>query len=90
MTRQSNRLMNECNALERRAGLLTMQGLQMATIHTAMFMELLAARQAGNDKLANFYVERFPPDVRKAYDAWLAQKPFESECQPASVRAKSL
>lgn len=77
-TRQSNRLMNECNALERRAGLLTMQGLQMATIHTAMFMELLAARQAGNDKLANFYVERFPPDVRKAYDAWLAQKPFEN------------
>jgi len=25
-----------------------------------------------------FYVERFPPDVRKAYDAWLAQKPFEN------------
>jgi hypothetical protein len=77
-TRQSNRLMNECNALERRAGLLTVQGLQMATIHTAMFMQLLAAHQAGNDKLANFYVERFPPDLRKAYDAWLAQKPFEN------------
>ena len=77
-TRQSNRLMNECNALERRAGLLTVQGLQMATIHTSMFMQMLAARQAGNDKLANFYVERFPPDVRKAYDAWLVQKPFEN------------
>ena len=44
----------------------------------AMFMELLAAQQAGNEKLANFYAERFPPDVRKAYDAWLAQKPFEN------------
>ena len=41
-------------------------------------MQLLAAQQAGNEKLANFYVERFPPDVRKAYDAWLAQKPFEN------------
>jgi len=77
-TRKSNRLMNEFNALERRAGLQTMQGMQQATIHTAMFMQLLAAQQAGNEKLVNFYVERFPHDVRKAYDAWLAQKPFEN------------
>jgi len=77
-TRKSNRLMNEFNALERRAGLLTMQGTQQATIHAAMFMQLLAAQQAGNERLVNFYVERFPPDVRKAYDAWLAQRPFEN------------
>jgi hypothetical protein len=77
-TRQSNRLMNEFNTLERRAGLLSLQGMQQATIHTAMFMELLAAQQAGNEKLANFYAQRFPPDLRKAYDAWLAQKPFEN------------
>ena len=77
-TRKSNRLMNEFNSLERRAGLQTMQGMQQATIHTAMFMEFLAAKHDGNEKLANFYVERFPPDVRKAYDAWMAQKPFEN------------
>jgi hypothetical protein len=77
-TRQSNRLMNEVNALERRAALSNLQGMQQATIHTAMFMEVLAAKQAGNEQLANFYVQRFPPDVRKAYDAWLAQKPFEN------------
>src|SRR5436305_4619988 len=77
-TRQSNRLLNEFNALERRAGLLTIQGMQQATIHTAMFMELLAAQQAGNEKLVNFYALRFPPDVHKAYDAWIAQKPFEN------------
>jgi hypothetical protein len=77
-TRKSNRLMNEFNALERKAGLLTMQGTQQATIHAAMFMQLLAAQQAGNEKLVNFYIERFPPDVRKAYESWLAQKPFEN------------
>src|SRR5881397_3794436 len=77
-TRQSNRLMNEFNSLERRAGLLSLRGMQQATIHTALFMEVLAAKQAGNEQLANFYVERFPPDLRKAYDAWLAQKPFEN------------
>src|SRR5215472_11783124 len=77
-TRRSNRLMNEFNTLERRAGLLTIQGTEQMTIHAAMFMQLLAAQQAGNEKLVSFYVERFPPDVRKAYDAWLAQKPFEN------------
>src|SRR5436190_17830522 len=76
-TRKSNRLMNEFNALERKAGLLSIQGIQQATIHTTMFMQMLAAQQGGNEQLANFYIERFPPDVRKAYDAWLAQKPFE-------------
>ena len=77
-TRKSNRLMNEFNALERRAGLLTMQGTQQATIQASMFMQALAAHEAGNERLLNFYVERFPPEVRKAYDAWLAQKPFEN------------
>ena len=77
-TRQSNRLMNDFNALERKAGLLSLQGTQTATIHTAMFMQMLAAHEAGNEKLASFYVDRFPPDVRKAYDAWIAQKPFEN------------
>ena len=77
-TRKSNRLMNEFNALERKAGLLTMQGTQQATIHTGMFMQALAAHEAGNEKLLNFYVERFPPELRKAYDAWMAEKPFEN------------
>jgi hypothetical protein len=77
-TRRSNRLMNEFNSLERQAGLLSVQGMQTASIHAAMFMQLLAAQQAGNEKLAGFYAERFPPDVRKAYDSWLAQKPFEN------------
>lgn len=77
-TRKSNRLMNEFNALERRAGLLTVQGMQQATIHTGMFMQALAAREAGNENLMNFYVERFPPELRKAYYAWMAQKPFEN------------
>jgi hypothetical protein len=77
-TRRNNRGMNDFNALERQAALLRVQGLQTATIHSSMFMQLLAAQQAGNDKLADFYVQRFPPDARKAYDAWIAEKPFEN------------
>src|SRR5450432_236318 len=82
-TRRSNRLMNESNALERRAALLDVQGSQALIIHASMFMQLLAAQHAGNEKLASFYAERFPPDVKKAYDAWLAQKPFENRAADA-------
>lgn len=77
-TRRSNGLMNESNALERRAALLEVQGSQPLIVHTSMFMQLLAAQHAGNEKLASFYAGRFPPDVKKAYEAWLAQKPFEN------------
>jgi len=82
-TRRSNRLMNEYNALERRAALLEVQGSQALIIHASMFMQLLAAQRDGNQQLASFYAERFPPDVKKAYDAWLAQKPFENRAADA-------
>jgi hypothetical protein len=77
-TRRANGLMNESNALEGRAALLDVQGSQALVVHASMFMQLIAAQHDGNEKLANFYAERFPPDVKKAYDAWLAQKPFEN------------
>ena len=70
--------MNESNSVERRAALLDVQGSQALIIHASMFMQLLAAQRAGNEQLASFYAERFPPDVKKAYEAWLAQKPFEN------------
>ena len=75
--------MNEYNALERRAALLDVQGSQALIVHVGMFMQLLAAQHAGNEQLARFYAERFPPDVKKAYEAWLAQKPFENRAADA-------
>jgi hypothetical protein len=82
-TRRANGLMNESNALDRRAGLLDVQGSQALVVHASMFMQLLAAQHAGNEQLATFYADRFPPDVKKAYEAWLAQKPFENPAADA-------
>src|SRR5438045_7650812 len=48
-----------------------------------MFMELLAAQHAGNEQLTSYNAERVPPDVKKAYEAWLAQKPFENRAADA-------
>jgi hypothetical protein len=82
-TRRGNGLMNASNALERRAALLEVQGSQALIIHTSMFMQLLAAQHSGKEQLASFYAGRFPPDVKKAYEAWLAQKPFENAAADA-------
>jgi hypothetical protein len=77
-TRRSNRLMNDFSTFERRAGISTLKGMEMTTIHVAMFLHLLAAQHSGNKGLADFYLQRLPPDVRKSFDAWMAQKPYEN------------
>ena len=74
--------MNEFNSLERQAGLQTIRGMQTSTIHVALFAQMLAAQQAGDEKLADFYAQRFPPDLRRAYQAWLAEKPLENLMAP--------
>ena len=58
-TRQSNRLMNESNALDRQAALLDVQGSQALIIHASMFMQLLAAQHAGNEKLASSFLPSY-------------------------------
>jgi hypothetical protein len=68
----------QAESLERKASLLRLDGLQHKAVHLQVFMEYIAARFAGNAALERFYVDRFPPDVRKAYDAWIADKPFEN------------
>jgi hypothetical protein len=77
-TRRSYRLMNEANALERRAALLDVQGSQVLAMQAAVFMQIIGAQHAGNQKLADFYEQRLAPDAKKAYETWLAQKPFEN------------
>jgi hypothetical protein len=77
-TRRANGLMNEANALERQAAILDLQGTQALAMHAALFMQIIGAYHAGNSKLAQFYEQRLPADAKKAYERWLAQKPFEN------------
>ena len=50
----------------------------MIGIQAKMFTEFINAHATGNDKLAQFYSDRFPPELRKADDAWSKEKPFEN------------
>jgi hypothetical protein len=55
-----------------------LEGNQVIGVQVKMFMEFVNAHVTGNDKLAQFYSDRFGPELRKAFDAWLAEKPFEN------------
>lgn len=76
--RQAGAMAGKANALERKAGLMELQGNQALTMHVALFMQILAARNAGNDKLAEFYSARLPAEAKRAYETWLAQRPFDN------------
>jgi hypothetical protein len=75
---QSGGFAAEAGRLNQKAALLHLEGNQVIGVQVKMFMEFINARVTGNDKLASFYSDRFGPELRKAFDAWLMQKPFEN------------
>jgi hypothetical protein len=75
---QSSSFATEAGRANENAALLHLEGNQVQSVEMKVFMEFIDAQIAGNDKLAHFYLDRFPPDLRKAYDAWAAEKPFEN------------
>jgi hypothetical protein len=75
---QSSTLATQASRANQQAAVFHLEGNQMLSLQIKMFTELMDAQMSGNDKLARFYSDRLPPDLRKAYDAWLAQKPHEN------------
>jgi hypothetical protein len=75
---QSGGFATEAGRLNQKAALLHLEGNQVISVQVKMFMAFIDAQMMGNDKLAHFYSDRFPPELRKAYDAWLLEKPFEN------------
>ena len=75
---QSSTFATKAARSNQQAAVLHLEGNQVTALQAKMFMEFIDAQTAGKDKLAHFYLDRFPPELRKAYDAWLTEKPFEN------------
>ncbi len=58
----------------------------LASAHTevdvATFIAWTDAKGAGNTDLQTFYVDRFRPEFKSAFDAWLATDPFVDSSAP--------
>ena len=75
---QSSDLATRAARLEQKAAVLRVQDTQVAGIQIGLFTDFINARVTGNDKLAQFYSDRFPPELRASYDRWMEQKPLEN------------
>jgi len=51
-------------------------------VDVATFIAWADADQRGETKIADFYVQRFRPEFRSAYDAWMATRPLSSAGAP--------
>jgi hypothetical protein len=63
---------------DRQAAMFTIEDNQVVGIQIKLFSDFINARISGNEKLAQYYSDRFPPELRAAYDRWMEQKPFEN------------
>lgn len=75
---QSSDFATKAARSEQKAGLLRLEDNQIGGIQVKLFTDFLSARMEGNDKRAQFYSDRFPPELRAAYDRWMEEKPFEN------------
>jgi hypothetical protein len=57
---------------------------QLTQIDIATFIQWVNATTAGNAKLAGFYRSRFRAELRPAFAAWLATRPFSNPQAPTT------
>ena len=68
----------DVNAANRQASELNLQQGQYTMIDVMMFTEYVNAVNDNDQKLSDFYFERFRPDFKPAVQAWLDTNPFDN------------
>jgi hypothetical protein len=80
---ESSGFQTQTDELLRQALAMHSEANQLEAMHADMFMSMINAKLTGNEKLADFYVARFPPELKAAYVKWMALNPFENASAPA-------
>ena len=60
----------------------SLEANQILMLDSSLFVQYIAAKSQGDERLADFFLQRFRPEMRKALDAWLATRPFENADAP--------
>jgi hypothetical protein len=58
------------------------EAVQLRALDATLGMNYLEAKQAGNDKLAEFLLSRVRPELKPAFDAWLKSDPLTNPSAP--------
>jgi hypothetical protein len=75
-------LYHEATRMRVEAGLAATLGGQQRLLDVTTFNTWIEARAQGQDRIADLYVERFSPEFRVAFDAWLQARPFSNPDAP--------
>jgi hypothetical protein len=68
-------LLGESQRTGREASLHTSLAAQKRSLDVAVFMQWIGGVATDNERLTDFYFERFPPNLGVAVEAWLATEP---------------
>jgi hypothetical protein len=75
---------NQANALRVESTRESTEAGQFAGLDVALFMAWANATASGNDRLEQFYRQRFRPEFRQVFEAWLATKPLTNPQAPTT------
>ena len=75
-------MLGESMRAGREASLNASLASQRRSLDAALFMEWVGAIATDNEKLEEFYLQRFRPGMRVAVDAWLAMEPLTNPDAP--------
>jgi hypothetical protein len=75
---------NQANALRTESTREATQAGQQVGLDIALFMAWVNAKASGNDRLTEFYYQRFRPEFRQFFDAWLATQPLSNPQAPGT------
>jgi len=75
--------LREVTSASQKVTMTTLQQGQYTIIDILMFMEYIDALNNNDQKLSEFYFDRFRPDFKPAVEAWLETKPFENPDAPS-------
>jgi hypothetical protein len=87
---QTADLSSRADTLEREAMTLVLESQQFEAAQLGLVMQAVNALLDGNSTRAAFYTERFPPELKSAWEKWIAMKPFENAAAPPHPFVPSL
>jgi hypothetical protein len=81
---EQTRLFNVADASRQLSTQASDRAFVTTSINVTLFLQYVEARQSGNAAIAKFIYRRFPPEMRRAVDAWLATDPEHNPHAPSS------
>lgn len=75
---ESGDLEAHADKLQRQATAMHLEARQTQSVYVRLVMEVIDDKLEGREKQAEFYLSRFSPELRAAWDKWMELKPFES------------